>query len=41
MKLMVDVSGIQFTVGRPFAPRTDQNGVQKTEKGTGPGPRHS
>jgi hypothetical protein len=35
MKLMVDVSEIQFTVGRPFAPRTDQNGVQKTEKGTG------
>ena len=35
MKLMVDVSGIQFTVGRPWAPRTDQNGVQKTEKGTG------
>jgi hypothetical protein len=35
MKLMVDVSGIQFTVGRPFAPRTDQNGAQKTEKGTG------
>ena len=35
MRLMVDVSGIQFTVGRPWAPRTDQNGVQKTEKGTG------
>ena len=32
---MVDVSEIQFTVGRPFAPRTDQNGAQKTEKGTG------
>jgi hypothetical protein len=35
MKLVVDVSGVQFTVGRPWAPRTDQNGVQKTEKGTG------
>jgi len=22
-------------VGRPFAPKTDQNGVQKTERGTG------
>jgi hypothetical protein len=32
---MVDVSGIQFTVGRPFVPRTDPNGAQKTEKGTG------
>ena len=35
MKLMVDVSEIQFTVGRPWQPRLDQNGVQKTEKGTG------
>lgn len=35
MKLMVDTSGVQFTVGRPFAPRTDQNGAQRTEKGTG------
>ncbi|MGH3774524.1 MAG: hypothetical protein ACRDRR_02115 [Pseudonocardiaceae bacterium] len=35
MKLMVDVSDVQFTVGRPFAPRTDQNGAQRTEKGTG------
>ncbi len=35
MRLMVDVSEVQFTVGRPFAPRTDQNGAQKTEKGTG------
>ena len=35
MKLMVDTSAVQFTVGRPFAPRTDQNGVQKTERGTG------
>ena len=34
MKLLVDVSGIQFTVGRPFAPKTDQAGVQRTEKGT-------
>jgi hypothetical protein len=24
MKLMVDVSDVQFTVGRPFAPKTDQ-----------------
>jgi hypothetical protein len=35
MRLMVDVSGCQFTVGRPFGPKTDQAGVQKTEKGTG------
>lgn len=35
MKLMVDTSRIEFTVGRPFAPRTDQAGVQRTEKGTG------
>ena len=35
MKLMVDTSGVQFTVGRPFAPKTDQNGAQRTERGTG------
>jgi len=35
MRLMVDASGVQFTVGRPFAPKTDQNGAQRTEKGTG------
>lgn len=35
MKLMVDTSDVAFTVGRPFAPRTDQNGAQRTEKGTG------
>ncbi|MQA16514.1 MAG: hypothetical protein GEV09_20955 [Pseudonocardiaceae bacterium] len=35
MKLMVDMSDVQFTVGRPFTPRTDQNGAQRTEKGTG------
>ncbi|MDQ3885657.1 MAG: hypothetical protein M3308_01240 [Actinomycetota bacterium] len=35
MKLMVDTSGVQFTVGRPFEPRKDQNGAQRTEKGTG------
>lgn len=35
MKLMVDVSDVQFTVGRPFAPKTDQAGAQRTEKGTG------
>ena len=35
MKLMVDVSDVQFTVSRPFAPKTDQAGAQRTEKGTG------
>jgi hypothetical protein len=35
MKLMVDVSEVQFTVGRPFVPKTDQAGAQRTEKGTG------
>jgi hypothetical protein len=35
MKLLVDTSEIQFTAGRPFAPKTDQAGVQRTEKGTG------
>lgn len=35
MKLMVDMSGVAFTVGRPFAPKTDQNGAQRTERGTG------
>jgi hypothetical protein len=35
MKLMVDVSEVSFTVGRPFAPKTDQAGAQRTEKGTG------
>ena len=35
MKLMVDTSGVQFTVGRPFTPKTDQNGAQRTERGTG------
>ena len=35
MRLLVDTSEIQFTVGRAFAPKTDQAGVQRTEKGTG------
>ena len=35
MKLMVDTSGVQFTVGRPFTSKTDQNGAQRTERGTG------
>jgi hypothetical protein len=35
MRLLVDTSEIQFTVGRPFVPKTDQAGVQRTEKGTG------
>ena len=35
MRLMVDVSEVQFTVGRPFVPKTDQAGAQRTEKGTG------
>jgi hypothetical protein len=35
MRLLVDTSEIQFTTGRPFAPKTDQAGVQRTEKGTG------
>jgi hypothetical protein len=35
MRLMVDVSGVQFTAGRPFGPKTDEKGVQRTEKGTG------
>src|SRR5215813_13499683 len=34
MRLLVDVRGVAFTVGRGFAPRVDQNGVQKKEKGT-------
>ena len=35
MRILVDTSKVQLSVGRPFAPKTDQNGVQKTEKGTG------
>jgi hypothetical protein len=35
MKLLVDTSKVQLSVGRPFGPKTDQNGAQKTEKGTG------
>ena len=35
MKVLVDTSKVQLSVGRPFAPKTDQNGVQKTERGTG------
>jgi hypothetical protein len=35
MRLLVDTREIQFTAGRPFAPKTDQAGVQRTEKGTG------
>ena len=35
MRLLVDTREIQFTTGRPFAPKTDQAGVQRTEKGTG------
>lgn len=32
---MVDTSDVQLMVGRPFAPKADQNGAQQTEKGTG------
>lgn len=32
MKLMVDASGVTFTVGREVQPRNDQNGTQRVEK---------
>lgn len=35
MRILVDTSRVQFTVGRPFGPKLDQAGVQRTEKGTG------
>lgn len=34
MQLMIDTSRVTFTVGREVQPRTDQNGVQRVEKGT-------
>ena len=35
MKLYVDTSGKTVTVSRETEPKTDQNGQQKVEKGTG------
>ncbi len=35
MKFIGGTSNVEFTVGRPFGPRKDQNGAQKTEKGSG------
>ncbi len=32
MRLLVDTSDVSFTVGRPFEPKTDQDGVQRREK---------
>ena len=35
MKVLVDTSKVQLSVGRPFVPKKDEKGVQKTERGTG------
>jgi hypothetical protein len=35
MKLYVDMSGKQFQVSKDVEPKKDQNGQQRTEKGTG------
>ena len=35
MKLYVDTTGKQVTVSRDPEPKNDQNGVQRSEKGTG------
>ena len=35
MKLYVDTTGKQVTVSRDTEPKTDQNGAQRSEKGTG------
>ncbi|HWE91230.1 MAG TPA: hypothetical protein VG317_17350 [Pseudonocardiaceae bacterium] len=34
MKLIVDTSGVTFTVGREAEARTDQNGVQRQDRNT-------
>ena len=35
MKLYVDTTGKQVTVSKPTEPKNDQNGSQRSEKGTG------
>lgn len=35
MKLYVDTTGKQVTVSRDTEPKTDQNGAQRSERGTG------
>ena len=35
MKLYVDTTGKQVTVSKPTEPKNDQNGNQRSEKGTG------
>ncbi|GAA2510064.1 hypothetical protein [Pilimelia columellifera] len=35
MKLLVDMTGKQFTVAKDVEPKTDQHGNQRSEKGTG------
>ena len=35
MKLFVDTTGKQFTVSRDTEPKQDQNGSQRSERGTG------
>lgn len=34
MRLMVDTSGVTFTVGREAQQKTDQNGVQRVDRNT-------
>lgn len=34
MRLLVDTSHVSFTVGREATPKTDQNGVQRTDRNT-------
>lgn len=34
MRLIVDTSQVSFTVGREATPKTDQNGIQRTDRNT-------
>ncbi|SNR79958.1 hypothetical protein SAMN06265360_12016 [Haloechinothrix alba] len=34
MRLLIDTSNVQFTVGREVQPKTDQNGAQRVERNT-------
>jgi hypothetical protein len=34
MRLLIDTSKVTFTVSREVQPKTDQNGVQRTERAT-------
>ncbi|RCW44680.1 hypothetical protein DFQ14_104270 [Halopolyspora algeriensis] len=34
MRLIIDTSQVSFTVGREATPKTDQNGIQRTDRNT-------